>query len=333
LLGPLVLAIAGLLSGLLWVGTHAFFADPAASAVAGDMISITTGVVPKLNIALGLSVLTIVLGIVFYVSLDRLRALTTKLFAAIGWGPDKGFDQAVSGTLSLSFYVTRLTQSGRFERYMTITFMMLAAALLIPMWVGDEMPGWPAFPIARFQDWAMVMIAAIGILAVVCAKDRLTAIVSLGIQGFAVSLIYMLYGAPDLAFTQFMVETLSVVILALVMTKLNLTPSDHRPNGAKALDFAIAAAIGIGFTLLLLKVLEGTMDMALPRYFAEFSYTLGHGRNIVNVILVDFRGVDTLGEIGVVMVTGLAVLALIRMRATRAETVLDKSTTAKGEVA
>jgi multicomponent Na+:H+ antiporter subunit A len=333
LAGPMALAVVGLIAGLLWVGTHAFFADPAASAVAGKGISITTGVIPKLNAALALSVLTIVLGALFYRYITQLRAIADRMFVAIGWGPDKGFDQAVSGIVSGAFYVTRITQSGRFERYMTITFALLAAAILVPLVVGDELPNWPAFPDARFQDWVMVLLAAIGIVAVVSAKDRLTAIVSLGIQGFAVSLIYMLYGAPDLAFTQFMVETLSVVILALVMTKLNLTPSDHRPNVAKTVDFAIAAAVGIGFTLLLLKVLQGTMNMALPEYFADFSYTLGHGRNIVNVILVDFRGVDTLGEIGVVMVTGLAVLALIRMRAARSDTVLDKSTTAKGEVA
>jgi multicomponent Na+:H+ antiporter subunit A len=325
LAGPLVLAAAGLAAGLFWVLAHALFADPMASAVSGAPVSIATGIVPKLNVALALTAVTIILGIAFYAGLERLRNAMARLLRVIGWGPDKGFDQFVSGTVTLAFHATRLTQSGRFERYMTTTFLLLAAALLVPMVVGGELPGWPAFPAARLQDWAMVLIAAIGILAVVWAKDRLTAIVSLGIQGFAVSIIFMLYGAPDLSFTQFMVETLSVVILALVMTKLNLAPADHRPNGAKAVDFSIAAAIGIGFTLLMFKVLETPLDQALPKFFADFSYTLGHGRNIVNVILVDFRGVDTLGEIGVVMVTGLAVLALIRIRAARNETVLGTS--------
>jgi multicomponent Na+:H+ antiporter subunit A len=72
----------------------------------------------------------------------------------------------------------------------------------------------------------------------VYARDRLTAIVSLGIQGFAVALFFMLFGAPDLSFTQFMVETLSVVILALVMTRLRLSPQDHRSAREKILDGA-----------------------------------------------------------------------------------------------
>ena len=78
--------------------------------------------------------------------------------------------------------------------------------------------------------------------------DRLTAIVSLGIQGFAVALLFLLLGAPDLSFTQFMIETLSVVILALVMTRLRLSPSDHRPARRDAARTApIALACGLGF--------------------------------------------------------------------------------------
>ena len=324
LLGPVVLAFAGLVAGLFWAATHFYFASPTAGSVAGEAITITTGVVPKLNAAFGLSILTIALGIVAYWKLELLRASMSRILAFIGWGPDRGFDQFVCGAISLAGALTTATQSGKFERYMTVTFILLAAALLLPMIFAGELPNWPAFPVARFYDWAMVLIAAIGILAVVLAKDRLTAIVSLGIQGFAVAVIYMLYGAPDVSFTQFMVETLSVVILALVMTKLNLSVEDHRPNGDKIVDFAIAVAVGIGFTLLLLKVLEGHLDMSLPHYFEKFSYTIAHGRNIVNVILVDFRGVDTLGEIGVVMVAGLAILALIRIRATRHETAISE---------
>jgi multicomponent Na+:H+ antiporter subunit A len=324
LLGPMVLALAGLFAGLFWSTAHFYFASPTASAVAGQAVTIATGIVPKLNAALILSILTIGLGGVAFWKLDMLREIMARVLRAIGWGPDRGFDQFVSGMVLLAVGITKRTQSGRFERYMTITFALLACALLLPMFLRGELPNWPAFPVARFYDWAMVLIAGAGVLAVVCAKDRLTAIVSLGIQGFAVAVIFMLYGAPDLSFTQFMVETLSVVILALVMTKLNLSAEDHRPTLAKCIDFSIAAAVGIGFTLLLFKVLEGRLDLSLPDYFAEFSYAIAHGRNIVNVILVDFRGVDTLGEIGVVMIAGLAILALIRVRATRNETVIGK---------
>ena len=157
-------------------------------------------------------------------------------------------------------------------------------------------------------------IAFIGLGAVISAKDRLTAIVSLGIQGFAVALIFMLFGAPDLSFTQFMVETLSVVILALVMTRLRLSPADHRPTGQKIVDATVSIACGAGFMLYLLSVTEVPFRSYLSDFFIAYSKTIAHGANIVNVIIVDFRGTDTLGEIAVVMVTGLAILSLIRVR-------------------
>jgi uncharacterized MnhB-related membrane protein len=83
-------------------------------------------------------------------------------------------------------------------------------------------------------------LAVVGIGAVLTASNRLTAIVALGIQGFCVAVLFLLFGAPDLAFTQFMIETLSVVILALVMTRLKLTPRDHRPLREKIPDAVIA---------------------------------------------------------------------------------------------
>ena len=107
------------------------------------------------------------------------------------------------------------------------------------------------------HEWRSCASPSIGLVAVVYAQDRLTAIVSLGIQGFAVAVIFLLFGAPDLAFTQFMIETLSVVILALVMTRLRLSPSDHRPAREKLLDVAYPAPAALAFALLLLKVTRG----------------------------------------------------------------------------
>jgi multicomponent Na+:H+ antiporter subunit A len=187
--------------------------------------------------------------------------------------------------------------------------------LVVPLTYG-ELPRAPFFaPDVPLHELAIMAIAVIGLVAVVLAPDRLTAIVSLGIQGFAVAVIFLLYGAPDLAFTQFMIETLSVVVLALVMTRLRLSPSDHRPLAQKVPDFAIALACGLGFGLMLLKTTGVPFDSTLTEFFNLYSKSIAHGANVVNVIIVDFRGTDTLGEIAVVMVTGLAILSLVRLRA------------------
>jgi len=176
-----------------------------------------------------------------------------------------------------------------------------------------QLPTWPAD--VRLYEWAVLLIAAVGLAAVLVARDRLTAIVSLGIQGFAVAIIFLLFGAPDLSFTQFMVETLSVVILALVMTRLRLSPDDRRPLGRRLFDGALALVCGLGFTLMLMRATQVPFNDALTVFFNAYSKTIAHGANVVNVIIVDFRGTDTLGEIAVVAVTGLAILALIRIRA------------------
>ena len=83
---------------------------------------------------------------------------------------------------------------------------------------------------------------------------------------------------------------------------------------------AIAGAAGAGFGLALLKVTQMPFNTELTDFFNTYARAIAHGRNIVNVIIVDFRGLDTLGEIAVVMVTGLAILALIRIRKPRRET-------------
>ena len=334
-LGPLLLGVTAFVSALLSPLTHRFISSPMASAVAGREETVTISIVPHMGPALILSLVTVAFGIVAYMMLDRLRAGMAGLLSAIGWGPDRGFDQVISGLVGLSRSITRIIQPGRLDIYMTLTFLMIAVALIGPMaWYGE----WPAMPVwpegAQFHELVVIAIAFIGLLAVIYARDRLTAIVSLGIQGFAVALIFLLFGAPDLSFTQFMVETLAVVILALVMTRLRLTTADHRPTGQKLGDLTVSLVCGIGFMLYLLAVTQQPFDTTLSDFFSAYSKVVAHGTNVVNVILVDFRGTDTLGEIAVVMVTGLAILSLIRIKVPRftaavADTDPDKTGEAK----
>ncbi|KKX28097.1 putative monovalent cation/H+ antiporter subunit A [Rhizobium sp. LC145] len=314
-LGPVVLAVLGLLAGLISAPAHLYVSSPMASAVKGAPVTIDISTVPHIGLPLLLSIVTVLFGILVYLRIDSARAAMVRLLAALGPGPDRGFDHFVSGLVRLAVSVTRFVQPGRLEVYITASFILVALALLLPLFLFGELPDMPAWPRdALIQEYAFLAIALIGLFAVLKAADRLTAIVSLGIQGFAVAVLFLLFGAPDLSFTQFMVETLSVVILALVMTRLRLSPRDHRPRGQMLFDATIAIACGLGFALLLLKATQAPFNNALTEFFNAYSKVIAHGANVVNVIIVDFRGTDTLGEIAVVMVTGLAVLALIRIR-------------------
>jgi multicomponent Na+:H+ antiporter subunit A len=314
-LGPAVLALAGLAAAVLSGTVHMLFSTPMASAIAGEPRTVAVSLVPHIGVPLSLSGLTVIIGIALYLGLAQVRAGIASVLAWIGWGPDRGFDQAIRGLVRMSFAVTRRLQNGRLDSYMTATFVMVALVLLVPPFLFGELALAPVFPSIPVHELAIMIIAVIGLFAVVLAKDRLTAIVSLGIQGFSVAVIFLLYGAPDLAFTQFMIETLAVVILALVMTRLKLSASDHRPFRETLPDAAIAIACGLGAGLMLLKVTQVPFNTSLSDFFAQYSKTIAHGANIVNVIIVDFRGTDTLGEIAVVMIAGLAVLSLVRLRA------------------
>lgn len=315
LAGPLVLAVLGLAAGMGAGWYHRVFSSPMVSAVAGHPLEMTISGIPHIGLPFLLSLATILLAALLWWRLPALLPALRAFLTALGPGPDRGFDHALDGLTRFAHQLVRRVQSGRLEHYFVGTFGALALMLLASLAINGEMPGLPALPAAvPLAEVLVLLLAVAGIGAALAAADRLVAIVALGIQGFAVGLIYLLYGAPDLAFTQFMVETLAVVILTLVMTRLNLKGSDHRAPVERLVDGGVALAAALSLGLLMLKMLEGPFDARLSTFFNAYSKAIAHGANVVNVIIVDFRGTDTLGEISVVLVTGLAVLGLIRLR-------------------
>jgi len=317
LVGPVVFGLLALAAGLLPDILGHYFLVPTASTIYNLEVEshLKMGLEVFLNPLILLSVATWVLGALMFWRLDDIRKILRRIETAIGWNFDAGFDALMFGLIRFADAVTRLWHHGRLEMYLMVVFVALALALFLPMLLLGGAPVMPSFPELSFYEWGVGLIAIVGLIAVLVARTRLVAIVSLGIQGFAVAMIFVLFGAPDLSFTQFMVETLSVVILTLVMTRLHLEQRDNRVLEEMLRDGSLAIICGMGITLLLMSVLQNPLDMRLADFFAQTSVAIAHGHNIVNVILVDYRGLDTLGEIAVVMTTGIAILALIRIRA------------------
>jgi multicomponent Na+:H+ antiporter subunit A len=138
--------------------------------------------------------------------------------------------------------------------------------------------------------------------------SRLVAITALGGIGAGIALVFVLYGAIDVAMTQLFVEILVVIFLAIAMARL---PAE----GAipfRAGNAMVAVALGVGVTLVQLSVLGTDLDRFMTAFFEERSAPEAFGRNIVNVILVDFRGFDTMGEIAVVVLAAVAAIAALR---------------------
>jgi multicomponent Na+:H+ antiporter subunit A len=142
----------------------------------------------------------------------------------------------------------------------------------------------------------------------------MAAVLSLGAVGYGVATTFLVFGAPDLAMTQFSIETLTVFIYVLVFRHFsNLGPLSLRV--VRYRDAIIAGGIGTLIGGLVLSVSTTETAPRLREYFAEFGPTLGHGRNIVNVILVDFRAFDTMGEITVLATAAIGVRALLQLAA------------------
>ena len=150
-----------------------------------------------------------------------------------------------------------------------------------------------------------------GAIAAAFARSTMSAVLALGAVGYGVAMIFLSFGAPDLAMTQFSVETLTVLIYVLVFRHFRELGA-LSPRLVRARDGLIAIGIGLFIGGLLVSVATTETAPRLREYFAEFGPTLGHGRNIVNVILVDFRAFDTLGEITVLATAALGVRGLLR---------------------
>ncbi|WP_320409361.1 hydrogen gas-evolving membrane-bound hydrogenase subunit E [Aureimonas sp. Leaf427] len=329
LAAPVALALCGLLAGVLSGLFHPVFSNAMASAALGRGVAIGASAMPHPGLPLLLSALTIALGAGLYLKADAVRGGLARLLGAIGWGPDLGFDQAMRGLIRASVALTARLQSGRLDRYTAVAFAVFALAMLVPLILGDALPVVPDLAGIGWLSAGPAALILVGIAVVLAARERLVAVVALGIQGLAMALLFASVGAPDLAFTQMMVETLSVVILVFVLLRLDLKPSDRRPPRYRLADGAVALAGGLGLALLILAVSETPFDARLSDFYTAMSAPLAHGRNIVNVVIVDFRGLDTLGEIAVVLAAGLAILGLLGLRAP-AETALRKTRPGRG---
>ncbi len=202
-------------------------------------------------------------------------------------------------------------QSGHLRSYVFIT-VGTAVGLVGSALVAREAIAFDPAPLdVRWHELLIGAMIAAAAIATTLAKTRLAAIAFLGLAGYGVAVMFVMFGGPDLAMTQLAVETLTVVIFVLIFRRLPefRTISTRLQRTA---DAFMAIAAGLLVSVLALLAARSTPDGALARWFGEQSYLEGHGRNVVNVILVDFRAIDTLGEITVLAIAAIGVLALLR---------------------
>lgn len=308
IIGPLLLALAGT-GVVLFPGAVTPLLGSAVLAVQGHKAEISLALWHGFNVLLLVSMLTFLLGGVVYALRPRIQGMVNGLHPP---GPAMLYDSLVRGMLKAAEMQTKLLQNGKL-RYYLMTVLASVVALAAAAFVLNRIRfiSTVHYGDVRFHEAAIVVMILAGAGLAVTARTRLTAIAALGVVGYGVALIYLFFSAPDLAMTQFSIETLMVILFVLVLYRLPRFALLSSP-AARARDIAVALANGGLVTALVLFALSEESSSLISRFFMEQSLAAAHGRNTVNVILVDFRALDTLGEITVLAAAGLGVYALMR---------------------
>jgi multicomponent Na+:H+ antiporter subunit A len=246
-------------------------------------------------------------------------------------GSLEGYNATLSGIKRLSGRTAAVVQSGSLPVYLTVILLVAVVAPATALLAGGQ----PVLRTARFADSPLqvvaVVVAVIAAASAARSRRRFAAVLALGAVGYAVVALFALHGAPDLAFTQLLIETVGLLVFVLVLKHLPDRFEVHRWRLQKGIRIAIAAAVGLFVPAMALTAAAARRGPGVSVEYLTRSYPEANGRNVVNVILVDFRGMDTLGEITVLAVAGLGIAALVLAVRQGGARELDVATRPPGE--
>jgi multicomponent Na+:H+ antiporter subunit A len=264
--------------------------------------------------ALLASLLTVALGVFFYLQRTRLRrrlSLWRVLWRVSG---DMIWDRLLKRVFSFAARVADRFQHGSLRQHISWLVLAIAGFALIGVVAstGDELV-WPevASPV-NVAALLGCMLAVAGAMGAAVMPGRVALVATLGASGLGLAMVFLASRAPDVAITQLMVETLTVIFLALVLRRLPPTKLvGSRKPAAKRFHAVIAIIIGTVVSAMMLMTVSQPLPGDIAQWYLDNSLPGGKGANVVNVILVDFRALDTLGEILVVGLAGLAAATLL----------------------
>ncbi|WP_339225384.1 Na+/H+ antiporter subunit A [Paenibacillus sp. FSL H8-0332] len=206
-----------------------------------------------------------------------------------------------------------MTGSGRHYLIYIFSFFIISLLTVLLRQPGISF-GMDQYASLSFYELAVVAAMLLAAFAVPFAKSRVSAILFTGGVGYMVTLLFVLFRAPDLALTQMIIETVSVILFLLCFRYLPKLKKQKEPLRFKLPNLVIAAGAGITMTLIALAAMGTSPFEPISEFFLKESYNQAGGKNVVNVILVDFRGFDTLFEIMVLGIASLAIYGLIHLR-------------------
>ena len=271
-------------------------------------ISFWHGFTPELFMTFGV----IVLGIIFFITLPKWR-LVYDFF------PEKltlnqFYDRGIEGIQRVAYKITNTYMNGSIRTYLIYIFTFFIVILTATLISKN------AFTVSfdnvssiGFYEVVLAVVIVIASICILITKNRMTSILLLGAVGYTVSLFFVLFRAPDLALTQLVIETISVALFLLCFYHLPKKRNEEKLR-FKLTNAVVSIGVGVIVTLIALTAHSNKFFDSISQYYIENTYKEAAGKNMVNVILVDFRGFDTLFEITVLSIAALGIFAMIKLR-------------------
>jgi multicomponent Na+:H+ antiporter subunit A len=269
------------------------------------------------NAELWMTIGVIVTGILLYLTLSKWQDIYRVV-------PDRfSLNTRYDSTLFLiekgSSLLTKKVMTGSIRSYLIYILTFFFVALGISLFQKDafRLDYGNLAPIGIYE-LILALVIVIGSISILFAKSRLTSIIILGAVGYTVSLFFVLFRAPDLALTQLVIETISVALFLLCFYHLPKLASRKEERMTFKLNNALVS-LGVGVVITLIAIASHSQKLfdSISSFYLENAYKEAGGQNVVNVILVDFRGLDTMFEITVLAIAALGIFAMIRLRLTR----------------
>ncbi|MBO0998324.1 Na+/H+ antiporter subunit A [Bacillus sp. SD075] len=268
------------------------------------------------NTEIWMTVGIIVFGIILYKTLPKWQKITQWIPVRLSL--NALYDNGVKGLERSASSVMKLLMTGSIRTYLLSIFLFFILSLGFTLYWKDafKLDTVNFAPIGLYE-LVLAAIIVIGSIAILFARSRLTSIIILGAVGYTISLFFVLLRAPDLALTQLVIETISVALFLLCFFHLPLMASRKEERMKFKLNNAlISIGVGVIVTLIALSAHSNKLFDSISNYYLENAYKEAGGKNVVNVILVDFRGLDTMFEISVLSIAALGIFAMIKLRLT-----------------
>ncbi|WP_294345985.1 putative monovalent cation/H+ antiporter subunit A [uncultured Sphingobacterium sp.] len=311
---PLLLAIVGVIFGCIPGLIGKWIVGPTAVSILAKTEVFQLKIWHGFNLILLLSAITIAAGTLLYFANKPSNNKLAWIAKFNKISPEYMINLCAQEIALFSAFFTNKMHNGYLRSYLLKIILFAEVLIAYQLYLGGPLHiKWETLSPVSFYEVTTVCILIGAIVLTIRTTSRLTAVVATSVVGYAICLIFVFYSAPDLAMTQFTIDTLTVVLFVLVLFKL---PSFLNLANRRTVirDAIVAVIFGVLLSMVALRVLHEPTTTNISDFYGDYAYVLAKGKNVVNVLLVDFRGFDTMFEIVVLSIAALGVYSLLKLR-------------------